>query len=780
MHLRSALPFVFLACSSTPTTAQAPTVRFVTSAAVPAFMDVPFPSDAYLVNGHVGAIPGMDQIIPENSSMLLHALAVHDGFSRSAYTAFYVDDPSAPPADDGSVAAALIDTTTLPLDETKCGSPESSVLLVDLDAGKLVPCRAAYHVAPLGHTRPVLGIAPARGVVLAPGGHYAAAITSRVKDKNGKALAASPDFTKIATGDRSAAVGALYGAALDKVNGIAPGAGVVGLAVFTTNKMEEELYGLRDQLEDAPAPALAWDATSMAPMGATKFTSKTPLPTGFTASLDDWLGVPTAPKLPDGTDDPDRTLPVRAHDAIDTIGTAVFDAINYLSVRPNGYSDPEHANFARDASGKIIPAPEKPTSKIWVTFFTPKTAMPAGGYPIVIVQHGLSSSREYGFDLANTFCKNGWMVAAIDSATFGARAPEAQFQVDQHSIWASAPGAKYDGPDGQGDQVNGSFNGPADAFGNLLNIGAFRDQLRQAEFDTTQLAKVLRSSPDLSPLQTGTSAPKIDPAHVAYIGDSFGGIEGAVAAAIEPHARRVDAQRRRRRHHRRRRGASARHLALPLERRAQLRLRGRSDHGLAPPRDAHPDDRRPGRPALVREPPRHLAAHAEGRSDQAAQHPPDRGHLRRARDERRRRSARARCGLRARVAERRLERRAPGSRSPGSKPPRAPAPERLGRRERNPRHARTGDYRGRRPGWPRDAWLRSRPLDGNPFLQGSMGAVRHALAFSEARHNLSGAMSVSRAAGHDDRVLRFGVRGANPHGAGLQTSGARPRRRWHA
>ena len=476
--------------------------------------------------------------------MLVHALAVHDGFSRTAYTAFYIDDPSAPPNDDGSVAAAQIDASSLPQTEAACAADGSSVYLMDLDTQQRIPCRVTYHVAPLGHTRPVLGIAPARGVVLPGGHHIAAVLTTGVRDKNGRGITASPSFLAL-SGARADAVTKLYGAALDTVSGAlvsAVGAAnqadaathIVGLAVFTTNTMEEELYGLRDQLEAAPAPAIAWDTTSMAPMGATKFTSKTPLPAGFTASLDDWLGVASAPKLPDGTDDPDRGLPVRAHDAIDAIGTAVFEAVNYLSVRPNGYADPDHANFARDANGKIIPAPEKPTAKIWITFFTPKTTMPANGYPAVIVQHGLSNSRDYSFALANTLCKNGWIVAAIDSVTFGARAPEAMYQNDAANNWTGAPGSKYAGPDGLADPVNGSVNGPADAFGALLNIGAFRDQLRQAEFDTAQLAKVLKASPDLSPLQTGTTAPKIDPAHVAYVGDSFGGIEGAVAAAIEP------------------------------------------------------------------------------------------------------------------------------------------------------------------------------------------------------------------------------------------------------
>src|SRR5581483_511200 len=122
MRLRNALFFALFACSSNPPATTVPVVHFVTGAAVPNFMDVPFPSDAYLVNGKIGAIAGIDPVITENSSMLVHALAVHDGFSRTAYTAFYIDDPSAPPNDDGSVAAAQIDTSSFPQTEAACAA----------------------------------------------------------------------------------------------------------------------------------------------------------------------------------------------------------------------------------------------------------------------------------------------------------------------------------------------------------------------------------------------------------------------------------------------------------------------------------------------------------------------------------------------------------------------------------------------------------------------------------------------------------------------------------
>src|SRR5262249_35237341 len=151
----------------------------------------------------------------------------------------------------------------------------------------------------------------------------------------------------------------------------------------------------------------------------------------------------------------------------------------------------------------------------------------------VIVQHGLSGSREYIMTFANTFCAQGWAVAAIDSVTFGARAAEPEYQHDDHTDWEKAPGAKYAGPDGFADPgSDGATNGSNDLFGELKNIGALRDQMRQASFDTTQLVKLLASSPSLDPLQMGS---KIDGSKIAYFGVSLGGIQGALAAALEPH-----------------------------------------------------------------------------------------------------------------------------------------------------------------------------------------------------------------------------------------------------
>ena len=519
-----------------------PTPRFkLAGTSPPQFLDVPFPSDAYISNGTiVDPLPGLDSFIPRSSSYISHALGAMNGFSRVALSIFAVDDTSAP--EDAGPVSAIIDPTTLPVAETDCTTATSSVYLLDLAPGAspaILPCRTEFHDdQPLAPTTPVIVVGPPRGYVLQEAHAYATVLTSRVKDTKGRPLAASADMSAVAAGSVSAdgAVGTVYAQAYTAAmkvlatNLAADGASIVAIAPYTTMKKTNELFALREALETAPTPTLAWDSASMAPMGATKFAKVAldggTLPAGFTASTDAWLGVATQ-KLPDGTDDPDLSLPVRAHDQLAAVGTAVFNATSYLQVRPTGYEDVAHGTFQYDASGN--PIAQAPV-QIWVTFGIPTSTMPAGGYPTVILQHGISSSRRWIMSIANVFASKGWMFAAIDSVTFGARAPEAQFHVDTANDFASGSGATYAGPDGFADIDNGS----TDFFGSLLNVLAIGDQFREAGFDGAQLVKLLRSQPDLSALATGSGTPTIDPTRIAYFGDSLGAMEGTIAAALEP------------------------------------------------------------------------------------------------------------------------------------------------------------------------------------------------------------------------------------------------------
>src|SRR6185436_17250640 len=169
--------------------------------------------------------------------------------------------------------------------------------------------------------------------------------------------------------------------------------------------------------------------------------------------------------------------------------------------------------------------------KIWVTVAVPDAPMPAAGYPAIIVQHGMGSSRAYLLDVVNEIAKAGFVAVAVDSLTFGARAYDADARRDVRSSFEGAPGATYAGPDGLSDSPP---TVPLDLFGQLANLGAFRDQLRQAAIDTAELVRLVRSDPDLSPLAVSGTIPRIDPDRVGYLGESLGSVEGEVACAIEP------------------------------------------------------------------------------------------------------------------------------------------------------------------------------------------------------------------------------------------------------
>lgn len=532
-----------------------PVARFTageSGSATPTFLDVPFPSDAYITKeGKFSGMPGIDRTFKRNGPFLSKQLETLNGWSRIAGVMFAIDDPrKAPNPDTLEPGTAVIDRTTLPATEDECKSDGSSVFLVDLDGSKRIPCRAVWHDEEgVENGRSLLTVGPARGIVLEEGHHYCAIITSRLKDAEGRNVSPSEEFVA-ATEKKEGPLAGVYGAAFDKVTGILGGAlggdRIVALSPYTTQKSMDDLYAAREVIEAAPAATLKWDAESIKPMTAAKFAkpvgASQNAPAGFTATLDAWLGVVAADKkLPDGTDDPDEDLPVRAHDRIAAVGTAVFDAINFLQVKPGKYDDVGHAAFAHDGAGKPVAAPEKPTSKIWITISIPDAAMPPEGYPAVIIQHGLSGSRAYLMTMANTFAKKGWVAVAIDSVTFGARANDPKFLVDGTTDYKSAPGATYAAGDGISDVIQNGANieraGSFDFFGGLKNLIALRDQIRQAAIDTTQVVKLLRSNPDLAPLQTGAAAPKIDPTKIAYVGDSLGGIEGAVAAAIEPHVK---------------------------------------------------------------------------------------------------------------------------------------------------------------------------------------------------------------------------------------------------
>ncbi|MGZ3473808.1 MAG: alpha/beta hydrolase family protein [Polyangiales bacterium] len=506
------------------------TARFeLPSSGKPSFLQVPFPSDLQLAaDGTVSLdVDGVQRLVPSpnGAKYIVESLARTRGFGVYGGVVF-------------ELTGGAPDASKLPTGKTgDCTTKDSPIVFFDLDAGAPVECQAGWNddtkLNRNIETTPVLVVRTARGVVL-PEKHRIAVLLTSAITSGSSALAASAQFASIRDGQRDA-TSKPYGDAIDAVVakvGVDK-AKVVSAAVYTTGPVTEEFRAARELARAGAIPTLKWGADDVAPVQPAKFAAGT-LPDGWTATLDDLLGTPN--KLPDGSDDPDRggDNPGTAHDGIGAIGTAVIDAPNFLIDLPAGYGDPSHGTFFHDGAGKLAINPAKPTGKVWITFFVPKAAAPASGYPAVVYQHGLGGQRGDAFQMANTLCKKGWVTVAIEPVLQGTRGASANARGDKKSDYKRST-SKYDGPDGFTDHNSeGANEAPNDLFGNLFRLSSLRDQFRQSVIDHTTLLRLLSSSPTLDALAIGGVAPKIVGTKVAYSGDSLGGILGSLLAGIEP------------------------------------------------------------------------------------------------------------------------------------------------------------------------------------------------------------------------------------------------------
>lgn len=149
--------------------------------------------------------------------------------------------------------------------------------------------------------------------------------------------------------------------------------------------------------------------------------------------------------------------------------------------------------------------------------------MPAGGWPVAIVQHGITRNRTDALAIADSFADACFIVAAIDLPLHGVTdttipfyqaANERTFNVDlvNNTTGASTP--------------DGTIDSSGAHFINLTSPATSRDNLRQGEADLIQLTK---SIPGLA-IAPGTPLPAgpvgVDPTRISYVGQSLGAIVG--------------------------------------------------------------------------------------------------------------------------------------------------------------------------------------------------------------------------------------------------------------
>jgi len=166
---------------------------------------------------------------------------------------------------------------------------------------------------------------------------------------------------------------------------------------------------------------------------------------------------------------------------------------------------------------------------------------PAGGWPVVIFQHGITGNRSQALALADTMASIGVVVISMDlplhgitqtnpidptqplaalyveNTPFGPIANERTFDLDLQDNATGAPG-----PDGNIDS-SGAF------FINLQSLLTARDNLRQGQVDLSTLALNVPFM-DID----GDSISDFDGSNISFVGLSLGSIVGTGFLAVEP------------------------------------------------------------------------------------------------------------------------------------------------------------------------------------------------------------------------------------------------------
>ena len=166
-------------------------------------------------------------------------------------------------------------------------------------------------------------------------------------------------------------------------------------------------------------------------------------------------------------------------------------------------------------------------------------AKPAGGWPALVFEHGITRNRTDMLAVADSFADSGFVVVAIDLPLHGLTDPtsplyasganplyaglslpasgsiERTFDLDVVNNTTGAPG-----PDGQTDPSGTSFI-------NLSSVLTTRDNLREGAAD---LITLTRSLPNMK--LDSDPAGDINPAGIHFLGHSLGAIVGAVYLGV--------------------------------------------------------------------------------------------------------------------------------------------------------------------------------------------------------------------------------------------------------
>ncbi len=193
--------------------------------------------------------------------------------------------------------------------------------------------------------------------------------------------------------------------------------------------------------------------------------------------------------------------------------------------------DPRTRAFREDDSARL--------NKVEFVLTIPESATPGQPIKTVVFGHGLLTSRELTYMIANRLARDGWATISVDLPYHGERSVCLQ-DIDCGDGFSCNPEGVCVGPAGERgeiDRIESPFvDGPTypvtsgTPFIDLNDIAGSRDHFLQSVMDISQLLRVVRKAD----WAKSTGGYVLDGDDVVYLGMSLGGILGAVLSAVEP------------------------------------------------------------------------------------------------------------------------------------------------------------------------------------------------------------------------------------------------------
>ena len=498
-----------------------PTATFTLPAlnATPAtFASLPWPDDLYFDQGqpgdgdgtllNTGAPIGLDPVVyDENSLSVADGLDVSDGFGTTSGIFFFFSGP--------------LDAASLPASPVLSPALTDSVFCVD--AATLTPVPIALK--PNADTRiaNTLSIIPLPGRPLAAATRYACVVRTSVTG-GGDPVEPSADWTSVRDGvSANSDADAIFDPIVTAL-GLAgvPAASIAGMTAFTTTSTSLDLRNIRNLV----LPSL-------------------PVPTADFASRPELIF--------DSPSELDALLGLTPHANLATVATGYFDVPIFQTADPMGgegaFQDfpippsfvnclaslPCETNDERFIRVAGVPVVDR-TKYIPFTVTIPQGTPPAGGWPVIIQQHGLGGQRDTVVQFADADAARGFASIGIDAVGHGYRLFNCQPTASCSQDLANNFGGSTV-PDGFVDgQVLGFDVGflatNLGFFQGFHNFVGIRDNFRQTYVDLSSLVRLLQgNSVDVA---LGTT---LDDTQIFYMGHSLGGVMGAGFVPIEPNIR---------------------------------------------------------------------------------------------------------------------------------------------------------------------------------------------------------------------------------------------------